>query len=395
MSKSMRLTDQAFSAIRVNPPCPAENITKAKTILEKAEHEAKSCRDYIQLGLAYLELGESEQAAKAFEQASQADKNNPSVPLFASLAATDVGNFEIAQKYLDDLHQICPDNQAAPTAQALLFLRQGQIDKVLKIILPEKGNFDLSVSPPVLTRFAIAIEEYILPKELPEVEADWETGLKATTNESTSTKDVTNEQSIGSKTSPEEGAKKSLLAGIVPGEASSLASKGSRRLQSCWELTPEKRLEEIKKAKQELHEAYEKNPNIPQLAYDLGEACLGCIEFGHISGQRISLEETEALRQAAIYFQDALKENEENAYTLHYIARTALLLKEYKKAEEAWKLALKFFEKLPEAHYGLAQLYVIKKDFSQARQYMTLSLMSDLQLLRDRYNDLKQFWEKS
>jgi len=122
---------------------------------------------------------------------------------------------------------------------------------------------------------------------------------------------------------------------------------------------------------------------------------LGCIEFGHLSGQRINSEEVEALHQAAKYFQDALKENEENAYTLHYIARTALLLKEYKKAEEAWKLALKFFEKLPEAHYGLAQLYTIKKDFAKARQYMTLSLMSDLQLLRDRYRDLKQIWEKS
>jgi len=412
MSKSMRLTDQAFSALRLNPPCQAENIDKARALLVQAEQEASSCRDYIQLGLAYLELGQSEDASKAFSQAAQKDSKNPSVLLFAALASIDSDKFEQAQAFLDDLHKVSPDNQAAPTAQALLFLRQGMIDKVLEIIYPQKGNFDLTVSPPVLSRFAVAIEEYILPKELPEIEANWDKGLKyhtgdiaeakssdhdalVTDDKSDNSSEVSEQDSSKNKSQETKEHKTSLLAGFMPGEASSLASKGSYRLQRCWELAPEKRLEEIKKAKQELSEAYAKNPNIPQLAYDLGEACLGNIEFGHLPGQRINSEEVEALRQAAIYFQDALKENEENAYTLHYIARTALLLKEYKKAEEAWKLALKYFEKLPEANYGLAQLYTIKKDFAKAHQYMTLSLMSDLQLLRDRYSDLKQIWEKS
>lgn len=390
MSKSMRLTDQAFSALRVNPPCPTENINQAQALLKQAEQEASSCRDYIQLGLAYLELGQSESASQAFAQASQKDSQNPSVPLFAALAAIDGDQFEQAQTLLDKLHQFCPDNQAFPTAQALLFLRQGQIDKVLKIIYPKEGNFDLSVSPPVLSRFAIAIEEYILPKELPEIEANWDDTLNAQNKDTAEEKDHDCEQ-------PQEQKKRhiSFFASFMPGEASSLASKGSYRLQKCWSLAPEKRLEEVTKAKQELSKAYSQNPHIPQLAYDLGEACLGCIEFGHASGQRINLEEVAALRQAATYFQDALQENEQNAYTLHYVARIALLLKEYKKAEEAWKLALKFFEKLPEANYGLAQLYTIKKDFTQARQYMTMSLMSDLQLLRERYSDLKQIWGKS
>ncbi len=390
MSKSMHLTDQAFSALRVNPPCPAENIARAEELLAQAEQEASSGRDYIQLGLAYLELGQSESAAQAFTRASQKDSKNPSVPLFAALAAIDNTQFEQAQAFLDNLHTICPDNQAAPTAQALLFLRQGQIDKVLSIIYPKKGNFDLSVSPPVLSRFAIAIEEYILPRELPEIKEDWLNTIESTTDPNTSENSNSDKQHAEANES-----RTSFFAGLLPGETSSLAAQGSYRLQKCWDLAPDKRLEEIKKAKQELSDAYAKNPHIPQLAYDLGEACLGCIEFSHLSGQRINSEEVEALRQAATYFQDALRENKENAYTLHYIARTALLLKEYKKAEEAWKLALKFFEKLPEANYGLAQLYTIKRDFAQARQYMILSLMSDLQLLRDRYNDLKQFWQKS
>lgn len=412
MSKSMRLTDQAFSALRLNPPCQNENIDKAQALLVQSEQEASSCRDYIQLGLAYLELGQSEDASKAFSQAAQKDPKNPSVPLFAALASIDSDKFEQAQAFLNNLLEVCPDNQAAPTAQALLFLRQGAIDKVLEILYPSKGNFDLTVSPPVLSRFAIAIEEYILPKELPEIEANWDEGLKADTEDIVEAKSSdhdalatdaklensssASEHSSQKKESQETKKRKtSLFAGFMPGEASSLASKGSYRLQKCWDLDPEKRLEEIKKAKQELSEAYAKNPDIPQLAYDLGEACLGNIEFGHLPGQRISAEEVEALRQAATYFQEALRENKENAYTLHYIARTALLLKEYKKSEEAWQLALKYFEKLPEANYGLAQLYIIKKDFAKARQYMTLSLMSDLQLLRDRYNDLKQIWEKS
>lgn len=390
MSKSMHLTDQAFSALRVNPPCPAENIARAEELLAQAEQKASSGRDYIQLGLAYLELGQSESAAQAFTRASQKDSKNPSVPLFAALAAIDNTQFEQAQAFLDNLHTICPDNQAAPTAQALLFLRQGQIDKVLSIIYPKKGNFDLSVSPPVLSRFAIAIEEYILPRELPEIKEDWLNTIESTTDPNTSENSNSDKQHAEANES-----RTSFFAGLLPGETSSLAAQGSYRLQKCWDLAPDKRLEEIKKAKQELSDAYAKNPHIPQLAYDLGEACLGCIEFSHLSGQRINSEEVEALRQAATYFQDALRENKENAYTLHYIARTALLLKEYKKAEEAWKLALKFFEKLPEANYGLAQLYTIKRDFAQARQYMILSLMSDLQLLRDRYNDLKQFWQKS
>ncbi|MGM9991234.1 MAG: hypothetical protein ACI376_00055 [Candidatus Bruticola sp.] len=410
MSQAMRLADQAFSAVRVTPPCPEENIKKALNLLGQALEEAHSCRDYIQIGLAYLEAGDAPSASQTFARASQADSSNPSVPLFAALACIDSDEFDQAQTFLNKLHELCPANQAAPTAQALLYLRQGQLKEVLKIIFPEKGNFDLSVSPPVLTRLAVSIEEYIMPRELPEITDDWETPFyEAPVNSPHSEADHSENsqveeaepQSPAEKTSSAQPAEvrnskiKSFLDSTIPNEASSLAAKGSRRLQKCWNLEPERRLAELKIAKQELQEAYNKNPLIIQLAYDLGEAYLGCLEFSHKVGNRISSEEVENLRQAAVYFQNALQENKENAYTLHYIARTALLLKEYRKAKEAWSLALTFFEKLPEAHYGLAQVYVMAHDFLKARQHMTLSLMSDMDLLRERFQDLQKFFEKS
>ncbi|MGM9998311.1 MAG: tetratricopeptide repeat protein [Candidatus Bruticola sp.] len=417
MSKAMRLADQAFNAVRVTPPCPEENINKALSLLDEALKEAHSCRDYIQIGLAYLEAGNSSEASQTFEKASKADPGNPSVPLFSALACIDADEFDKAQAFLNKLQELCPANQAAPTAQALLYLRQGNLEAALKIIFPPKGRFDLSVSPSVLTRLAVSVEEYILPRELPEIADDWETPFtcdvrrnsQPDTNQSmednqaealqateASDKESTSEELPADKPAEKHRSRfKSFLASTIPNEASSLASKGSQRLQKCWNLKPEKRLAELQLAKQELQEAYEKNPHIIQLAYDLGEACLGCLEFSHTAGNRISHEEVENLRQANTYFQHALQENKENAYTLHYLARVALLLREYRQAKEAWTLALKFFEKLPEAHYGLAQAYVMGKDFLRARQHMTLSLMSDMELLRERFQDLQQFFEKS
>ncbi|MCR4784865.1 MAG: tetratricopeptide repeat protein [bacterium] len=476
MSKSMRLTDRAFRYLGNGLILSQEDKLQAEVSLTEARQKAQTCREWIQVGLAYLELGTPQEAAASFAKAEELDPQNPSTPLFAAIAATDLGQFEQAHKFLDKLDKISPQNQAAPTAKALLHLRENNPQKALAIIYPEQGRFDLTVSPPVLTRFAVAVEEYVFSRELPNIDNDLNTVLvlpsekkkknqeaaenssAPATTEATGTQTETEvkpaeqeeataeakaetepkpiekeeataeakvetepklaEQEAATVETREESGSdyispallKEKLAeadvkdkeeadklSALPGAAILWASKGSSKLKKAWDLhdaagdDKTECLQALREARQDLLTAYTKDPHLNQLAYDLGEASLGIIELAHPKGTRLSLDELIAVSRAAQYIDTALEENEENAYTLHYVARAALLMRQLTKAKQAWDLALKYFAKLPESHYGLAQLYTITGDFGSARRYMGLSLSSDLQILRDRLKDLQNF----
>lgn len=432
----MRLADKAFSAMRSNPLFADGQISQAREFLSQAETAGRSCRDWIQIGAAYLELGDTDKACEALGKARETDPYNPAAVMFSVLGFIDKEDFDEAQKMLDKLHELSPDNQAAPTERALLLMRQDKISEVLNIIFPERGTFDLTVSAPVQTRFALAVEAWLLKHELPDIPDDNETGLaigsgknseaedRAPAAESektaaegslTSEKEAVPEAGTANKeAAPAEDGKSSQadstaaagtdsgksplgsaagLLSVFDAEASALASRGTRRLEKCWEMKPEKRLEEMGKACEDLRKAYDKNPAIPQLAYALGEASLGLVEYAHVPGKNLNSEDLEKVRQAEKCFMKALEENPENAYTLHYEARCAFLQRQYRKAEQAWEMALKYFEKLPEADYGLAQTCIMLGREAKARQYLNRSLSSDLQIMRERLEELKKTFE--
>ncbi|MCR5660837.1 MAG: tetratricopeptide repeat protein, partial [bacterium] len=70
------------------------------------------------------------------------------------------------------------------------------------------------------------------------------------------------------------------------------------------------------------------------------------------------------------------------------------LLGNFTEAERLWKEALDAFNKFPEAHYGLGQTLIALGKKRAARMMIGKSIMSDLHLLRDRINDLKEAYAK-
>ncbi|MBQ7529293.1 tetratricopeptide repeat protein [bacterium] len=389
------LIDKASAMLRKDP-----YNSKALHILERAQEGAKDPRHFLQIGLLYLELNQPKKAQENLQKARELAPKNPAAQLFASVAEIDLQNYQEAQNILDELKKICPDNQAAPTLQALLFLKQNRLTEAMELLRPKKGKFDLSVSERILTRFAVTVESFILPLELPQsLENDLETDLiipkaKKAKKKVVENDDETEETPTTEKTAKdeeEEAPPKTTLTSVLNAESSSLAARGARRLARAWSLPGEKRLQEIDKAHADLKKAYEKNPRIPQLAYDLGESILGKIEFSHKKGKPISEQELERLEEAYRLFYRALYENSENSYTLHYLGRVSFLQRKINRAITSWKLALKYFEKLPESAYGLAQANVLLGNWGEARSYMARALNSDPQLLRERLRDLEEF----
>lgn len=458
MSNAFTLADRALNLIRNSPFMGPEEVNKACELADQAAGKAASCKELIQTGMAYLELGKAEKAGEIFSKAVESDKRNPAARLFAALAASDAKKYEEALKHLDELKTLCPDNQAAPTLRALVYLHSGKAEEAFKILEPKKGKFDLTVSLQILSRFAEAAENYLLPRELPDIENDFSAELQvpegsaaakdlekiapfliskkgavraesAGDNPDEFSKDKSNssdcgyssESGINSKentamkdkaesfsdhnydnnngpaeaekslTGSAKKVKGSRLFSILDTEAAAMASKGGKLLKKCWDLPEEERLKQLELAKEALRRAYGKNKRIPQLAYDLGEALLGSVEYGHKAGTPVNADELAALDEAEEAFAEALNENSENAYALHYVGRVALLKRQPVKAEQAWRLALSYFEKLPESEYGLAQVSVLLGDSFRAQRHICRALSSDLQLLRDRLQELKAF----
>ncbi|MBQ7502403.1 hypothetical protein IJT93_06780 [bacterium] len=479
MSNAFTLADRALNIIRNSPFMNPEDVLTVCNLADQAAEKAVSCREFIQAGMVYLELGKAEKACETMLKAVEKDKKNPAALLFASLAENDAQKYEEALKHLDELKTLSPGNQAAPTLRALICLNGGRSEEALNILEPKKGKFDLTVSPQILSRLAEAAEKYILPRELPEIEDDFAVELRvpeksqaakdlekinpllvskknaqksadgspssdesalnseaerenesgadsgfqeadeaenktktvsaadgetAETEKQPETASPESDESIPSgsgKTDSEAPAasqskngksdKGSRLFSILDTEAASLASKGSKRLRKCWDLPEKERLRQLELALKDLRKAYEKNRCLPQLAYDLGEAILGSVEYGHKTGAPLNAEELAALEEAEGAFDEAINENSENAYALHYAGRVALLKRQPVKAEQAWRLALTYFEKLPESEYGLAQVFVLLGDRFQAHRHLCRALMSDLQLLRDRLKELKVY----
>ena len=73
----MRLTDRAFRYLGNGLILSQEDKLQAEVSLTEARQKAQTCREWIQVGLAYLELGTPQEAAASFAKAEELDPQNP------------------------------------------------------------------------------------------------------------------------------------------------------------------------------------------------------------------------------------------------------------------------------------------------------------------------------
>lgn len=169
MSRSVRLAAKANS-IAVLASATDEQLRQATELLRNAEDAGPRGTTWLQIGRAYLELGDFAASHRALDQARKQLKDNPALELFSAILALDENNVDQARQHLDELKRICPHNQALPTAQALCFLLQRKPQEALKLLRSSRSkgdSYDLTVSPLLISRLAAVVEEMVLPCELP------------------------------------------------------------------------------------------------------------------------------------------------------------------------------------------------------------------------------------
>lgn len=399
---------------------------KLDTILEKAPDNTV----LLQIGLTFLELGKPEKAEIALNKAETVLPGNPAVHLFKAILRYDQNNIEAAREELAKLEKITPGNQALPTMKVLCDLHEDKIKEALSVLLPPKGKFDITVSSYISSRLAMELEEKMLAIELGHLKnlpgnATADTAKDAPTTDAPATADSTASADNEAGTSADDATADKKPAGtgvpasdakaskepIIPegspldlflkdtsdlceGTVTALSFKSSKRMMKAWELPEAKRKEEVNLALRELKTIYVKDPKSFQAAYNLGEALLVATELNHERTKSYAEEELNKIRACGQLLEISRKTEGDNAYVKHYHARVHYLLGNFTEAERLWKEALDAFNKFPEAHYGLGQTLVALGKKRSARMMICKSIMSDLHLLRDRINDLKEAYAK-
>ena len=244
-----------------------------------------------------------------------------------------------------------------PTARAIRYLGENRLEEALGILVPPDARkpFDLSVSPPVVGRLAVMVEKRLLPVELPEA-------LQAVPDDA--------------EPPPPGGA------------AWRLSPRGQRRIQEAYALPDPQRGAGMLEAVADLRAARERDPKAFRADYHLGEALLAAAEFARDRERPLDPAALARVVEAEGSFRAACEKEGPNPYSLHYLARCALLQRRFDEADRLWREALQGFEKFPEARYGLGQALLARGRDREARGELLGALLSDLHLLRERVADL-------
>lgn len=420
MSRSVRLTAQANS-IAVRLTAEEDDLNKARALLEEAKNSSPHGTTWLQIGRAYMELEDFSASRQALAQARQNLKNNPALELFSAILCIDENETAAAQKHLDELQRLCPDNQALPTARALCLLRQKQIADALKILRhpqSESDKYDLAVSPMLISRLASAVEMILLPQELPPEELLQAKGCSSQNipigadRSAESCGESPNTDSCAQNTADSEIPQANAPAqetGIPDPAAFAqellphlpqlpegmsvggfrLRGSGTERLQRSWYLPESERLKQFKLAVHELYQSYTASPTAYQSAFNLAEGLLAMAEYGRDRSLPYDAYALTLVRFAEKLLREALIRDKDTAFASHYLARTALLQHRYTEAADYWESALDHFAKLPEAYYGLGQAMIMLKKNRLGRLYIAQAVNSDMHLLRERLADLE------
>ena len=393
MSRSVRLAAQANS-IAVLATATDEQLQRASQLLKEAEEASPQGTTWLQIGRAYMELDDFSASHRALDKARERLKNNPALELFSAILALDEDDVEQAKNYLEALQKMCPGNQALPTAQALCLLLQKNVPEAIKLLRSSRSkgeSYDVTVSPLLVSRLAITVEELVLPCELPPRELIDDHQENSEAQDVTSEAQGNNSEAQGSVRFVQE--LESILPPLPEGVTIggfSLQRGGTDRLQRSWDLPIPERFKQFTIAVHELLRSYKRSPKAYQAAFCLAEGLLALAEYGRERSERYGSKQMAWVRSAEKLLREALVCDKDVAFASHYLARTQLLQYRFAEAEKLWRQALAEFEKLPEAQYGLGQALMMSGKRREGRLCITQAVNADMRLLRERLADLAQ-----
>ncbi|MBQ7567344.1 hypothetical protein IJT17_00895 [bacterium] len=408
MSRSVRLIAKA-NRIAVQLGATEADLQQAEALLREAEQSQPSGTSWLQISRAYTELGRFDDSRRALGMARQKLKNNPALELFSAILALDEGKLSEAQGFLDELRRICSGNQALPTAQALCFLLQGRTSEALDLLKHKRGktdSFDITVSPLLICRLAMAVEKAILPHELPE--ADLLEGLGAAVPRSEVPPEEKKSRTAEDNAEGTEGVQ--AAEGGPADEASGLDGKNAAELANAAASAGENNAEEPADKEENSGEktavtpkaneiddpqelAQELKPYLPALPKD---ASVGGISLYGTGTERLQraweMPRKEQLEQFSIALHELYRSycSSPKSYQCAFsLAEGLLAMAEYDRdrskpyAEKSVRLVL-FAERL------LRQALVYDKDTAFANHYMGRT-----KFLQHRYSEAVSAWKSA
>ena len=368
------------------------NVPTAEADFGKAvESNPQSAFPHVQQGLFFLRLDRFEEAISSLHRAAENEPLNPAPLFFLNLAQEQAGQSESADATLEKLQQLSPRHQGLASLQLLRELRRGDPLPILttfgfglapgqksskegwRSLAAGLGVGDPSWLPPDLSSsrylmgpILIEVEKRLLARELPQLER--RAGSLLTETESAPSKKR--------KFSEEVRALRHFC------QTSSKMRKGKKLLNQAFIADSSENPHGLaKRAIANLRIARRLDPFAFRADYHIGEAYLV------LAKQRPGEPyQRFPLVQAEKAFLSSIQMDGSNPYVLFFLAFVSQALGRPLSAIEAYSKATERFTKLPEAHYGSGQCYLLLGDSTKARESMLTAVNSDLALGRERLN---------
>lgn len=365
-----------------------EDLDKAQSLFAKASQENQSSAGiHIQQGLFLLEQNQFKKAVTSFRSAAAADATNPA-PLFFLCLALELDNeSKLAAQTLTELTAVCPRHQGLASLNLLLSLRQGDPTKSLQSMgfssktTDDKNTWktlaagigmgdpawlasDLSSSPYLLGPILIEIEKSLLPLEYPKLEHR-------------ASKLLTDLSLLKAK---KQNLREELRSLPSSWKAGSKLRKGKSILNKSYEVTePVEQHRKLDLAIELLESGLKLDPHAFRTNFHLGEAYLWNSKSEPGTPYRRDM-----LLKAEAHLIESVRIDGANPYVYLLLGLTSQLLGRPLTALELYAKATEKFTKMPEAHYGMGQCYLLLGQQVQAKKYLLMAVNSDLQLAKER-----------
>lgn len=366
-----------------------ESQRAATLFSELCHNECKSSHPFTQRGLFLLKTERYDEACESFNQAIEREKDNPAPLFFLALAQTFAGQAESSAASLKELSILSPHHQGRSTLELLIELREGDpLERLAQFGFGAESSkskpgtpfqrlaaslgrgdpswlpSDLSSSEYLLGPILVEMETKLHPLEVPSLEH----------HQPLLPEDL-DEIEPHRRTFFEE-----LLQIRSSIHAGSAMRKGRRYLEKGFSTSsPVEQRRLLNKALIYLRLARRRDPFTFRVFYHLAECYIFLSKKEN--GQPFNRF---YLQQAESALIESAKREGVNPYLLFYLAYTQHLLGRPRLAIEYYQAATKKFEKLPEAHYGQAQCYLLLGDRARAQELLLKAVNSDLTLARER-----------
>lgn len=373
------------------------NVALADDEFSRAiEEEPQGAFALLQRGLYQLQLDRFAEASVSFEAAAAREAKNPAPLFFLCLSREMEGEPGLADAALEKLANECPHHQGLASLRLLKEIRRGNPLPVLQLLgfgsepaarpsgaaKSREGSWwqkwmaglgkgdpqwippDLSSSQYLLGPILLEVERRLLPLEIPHLEHRQEDLMALLDNLKPPDRKLSAEV---------KGLGKSFKGGAK-------LRKGRQVLEKAMGIENlDEQIAELRKAIALLEEGHALDPYAFRTGYHMGEAYL----FSAKSKPGTPYQREPLLRAEECFLESARLDGL-NPYVLFYLALVQHLLGRPQPAIDCYARATEKFTKLPEAHYGAGQCYLLLGDARQAREMLLRAVNSDLALARER-----------